>query len=828
MPQIKREEIAAQFAALHDNESKRKLYYKLAKKYHPDKYNNKPKEEETKAADAFRIINEEYVKIIGTADTGKTPEEHAEDKKAEAEHEKIAAEAREQFELDILEEYISIHPLLSWAYKRFASHVRNGLFKKFYLTVFFGIVVPLKSKEIQQILKPMKERSKYIHKLGNDSATPKAVKLANKVIARVKELLSKGELTDFSSEDSAKLKEDLESEKSIQLLISKGFQTPRIKLLQGSIELLLSSTAVGLVEDIQNRLPKAKDETNTQALEKLKSATNKEQKTLSAKKEAALLKQTEAFITLKTLAPNTPKKTAIEACKAAIEHADEAIELLIQTENKAQAVAQLLEISKHTDEKSAAKAIQKAKAQILQQLKRKPIKPNTLNIGITALLYLIYASIFTVFSTSIQVAVFGTILLGGSILTNILFGIVAALIITPIAITILKIKNNIDSNKLFNLFFFCAIFAAFTFTAPAIELWLLGKVIYTITIGYKLMLGLVAAVIAYTTLNIIELIIKNLSPDLVFFALSFIKDIAREMLLTLLFAPLGELLFKVSKLVQECKYSIAIHDYIELISLTIIFSIIPIPETILLIIIIASLGIYYNKSLSDFISNIFETVYINLPNWHTNLPNWHTKFIELAATPFSYAYDFIQTHLDKSATIASSAYNIFSAYRANIPAKLKAPAAQNKYLNYALIAVTFIAQAAIDTALLPIFMLTYPIYKAVKLITKTMYRVGGNNPKKTAAFFIITAALCATFASPIQLFVLGHIVMAGSPVINVMFGTLASLASTLFGANACALTNAYVKPSLSKAFAASSTAFNDLQASLFPCLSNLSRSGPKT
>ncbi len=464
------------------------------------------------------------------------------------------------------------------------------------------------------------------------------------------------------------------------------------------------------------------------------------------------------------------------------------------------------------------------------------LNQKTVNTGSAALLCLIYAVIFAIFATSIQTALFGAIFLGGSILTNILFGAVAAIIATPIAITISMIRKNIDSNKLFNLLLFISILSAFTVLSPTIELLLLGKIIYTTTLSYQLMFGLAAATITYNVLNIIEIIIKNLLPSKIFLSLSLIKDLVRELSLLALFSPTGDILISIILDVQIClgikqdtkldciqSYSIKlIKEAIGLILLPIITS-----YTCAFLYPIIGSSIIYGLVIYVIYCTLYASFVTRIANTpQLELPTWHIKFIELAATPFSYAYDFIQTHLDKSTAIENIAGSIFTTYRANIPAKLKVPVAQNKYLKY-VIAVTFIVQAAIDLALLPIFMVTYPIYKAVKLITKTMQEVGGNNPKKTAAFFIITAALCATFASPIQLFVLGHIVMAGSPVINVMFGTLASLASTLFGANACALTNAYVKPSLSNAFAASSTAFNDLYTSLVSCLRNSNSPKPK-
>ena len=208
-------------------------------------------------------------------------------------------------------------------------------------------------------------------------------------------------------------------------------------------------------------------------------------------------------------------------------------------------------------------------------------------------------------------------------------------------------------------------------------------------------------------------------------------------------------------------------------------------------------------------------------------PALYNKSVDFIAAIFSKAYDFIELFFDQSIVITNFSSHIFSAYRNSISAKLEVPGNEPAPLDYLVFTVKVILQAVIDAALLPIFMALYLPYKAVEILTYHAKKTAQERPITTAAFFATTATVCAIFASPVQLFVLGHIVMTGSPVMNIMFGTMSALVSTLFATNTYVATNKYAKPFLASVFESSCKTFNEPNTSMSSCVASTKAPGAK-
>ena len=386
------------------------------------------------------------------------------------------------------------------------------------------------------------------------------------------------------------------------------------------------------------------------------------------------------------------------------------------------------------------------------------LKPNTVDM--------IYFFIVGFFYTMVFAMIFFESF-GVSILISSVLGVMPALVATFIAITISKIKNHIDSNKLFNVLLFICIFSMFVFIS--LDLLLLD-------LTYKLILSLVATIIAYNALNIVEIIIKNLLPGIAFVALSFIKDLVRELSLILCFCPIFDLCFKLES--KQNKISIPELSFIKncassLIMFGVSLSAAVEPSNIVCIFLEPIIG-------SSLIYNVlflilFCFVFYQVTSSHTsiNLPHWHTKFVEAVAKSFDSIYNVIERHIDKSATIVDD--------------------------------------------ILPIFAVLYPICKAAQNLGRNMENVVSSHPIIVATFFVATAVLCAAFASPIQLYLFGSIIMAGSPAMNIMFGAISGFVHTLFGANVYVATNEYVAPCLSSAITASCKTFSSLYDGMKSC-----------
>jgi hypothetical protein len=467
----------------------------------------------------------------------------------------------------------------------------------------------------------------------------------------------------------------------------------------------------------------------------------------------------------------------------------------------------------------------------LDKLKSEFIKIKTalkpkIQAGGVGVLYLVYTVIFAVSAVYIQTLLFGAILLGGNILTNLLFGMIVAAIITPAAITILQIKSNISSNKLFYLLLFGFIFAAFTFMAPTISFLLLGVDIYTVSIIYSLIFGLMATIIAHNMLNLINPMLEILLPSIIFNKLLFVESLIIELLLSLLFIPVGDLLLKIGFLLLKPVQNEIIADITELniieclSSLLLMLSLYFIlmflmPNTYVslmpILVIIIELFIMYNVMFGSFINQFLVAGQVA---W----PRWHNGFVEFFAEIFTRASDFIAIYLDKSIAITSRvaliAQNISDVYRSNILVELYVPKTNIIYLNYFLTAITFILQIMINLVSFLIFIILYPIYKIAELIAYNMQNLGKEYPAITTLFFITAVIVYAAFSSPIQLFVLGNIVMSGSAVMNILFGIMASLVSTILSANACMVTDNYVKPLLLSAFNNSCETFTHFHNSI--------------
>lgn len=460
-------------------------------------------------------------------------------------------------------------------------------------------------------------------------------------------------------------------------------------------------------------------------------------------------------------------------------------------------INKLLQVVASAHENKISEAsIQKVSKHFMQTLKlkledlQKKIESDTINIGATVILFLLYLIALTTFATSIQATLFGAVLLGGSFLTNIAFGVIASIIATPIAITVSKLRHNTESNKPFNLVLVCIIFAACAYIAPSIELLLLGKVIYSTILAYKFIFALAATAITYTALNIVELIIKRSISNANFILLSILKDTVRDIAITMLLAVTAEpllMIFKayerLGKMALQKSINIFkirfIEDIIASQVLNIIYTVALIYAISILLapaIGISILNYIVSAILCDLISIIISTAIMNSPT--KNLPLAYTRFINFTARQITNLCNFTEACLNHSLPIFSWIESIFSKYRQNIPT------IQNSDSSTSI--VKPILQVAIDMVLLPIFALAYPPYKVAEMIFTNTKKIVKAAPITTTVFFIAVSALSTIFASPIQLVILGHLVMAASPVMSIMFGTMLGLASTLFMTNACA------------------------------------------
>jgi hypothetical protein len=445
----------------------------------------------------------------------------------------------------------------------------------------------------------------------------------------------------------------------------------------------------------------------------------------------------------------------------------------------------------------------------LSELSTKFIKIKTdirpkIHVGIVIVLYVVYAAIFAVFALPIQLLVLGSILLGGSILTNLLFGLIVSAIMTTVAITVLQIKNNIDSNKLFYLLLLGFIFAAFAFTAPINPFLSFGLNIDAASMISRLVFGLVAAIIAHNVLDIINSMLAMFIPSIILNKLLFIRSLIIELLLSLLFIPVGDLLLKISLLFLQLVKNDLIANISEL-------DVIGCFSTLLIMLSLYLMSVFFMPSICPVLIPLLVTlielfiIYCDimlvgfiegfLMGGEITWPKWYNSFIGFVSEIFSNLSDFIATTYSVVVTIQ----NIAHVYHSNILVRLDSPKTNVRYLlylDYFLVAITFILQIIINIVPLLIFIILYPIYKIADITAQNMQEFSKQQPKITILLCITTMIVCATFSSPIQLFVLGNIVVSGSAVTNILFGSMSGLVSTLLSANVYMIANNQIKPIL--------------------------------
>ena len=721
-----------------------------------------------------------------------------------------------------IEQSISNTPNLSWAYRRFFLNNDKQSFKIYYLQVIDNAITQLKkdkeenSVKIKNINNLKQAIDSDIDNIDDNADTPTHIKAITKAINYTYKILSRGQSNSNDTENLNKIDNELAqliSTYESQLAINK----------QDTIAL---HTKLLLVEARRTLLLAEADKKTKEIAAKINLSSDKGANSvtelLSQEIKKNKAKQIEIELLTSYLLNSIEKSKKIQALNCKTQQLSHTITSAQEALIKLSLTIEIMEKLKNQKDSLSETSIQKTSKELIQSLKPKlkALQSNTVSIGTIGILYLIYIAVFATFSASVQTAIFGTVLLGGSILTSILFGMVASLVATPIAITISKLRNKIDSNKLFNLILLCSIFAVFAFIAPSIELLLFGHIAYTTVICYKFMFALVSTAITYSALNIFEILIKSALSNRSFVSLSIIKDTIREIalisLLTFTVEPLLVIISLQRVAIMQSKglFNIAEIDFIKHLKIPYIFNFILdcVVSYGIYILLEPTIGISYLSAAASYflyITFMLAIMHIEKHTTEINLPLAYTRLLDFTARQITKAYNFIEACLDHSILITANLISIFTTYRKNIPAKLEIPATNIKYLDYALCSILFILQLVIDASLLSIFSILYLTYKTAETPTQNMKDIGKNHPIKTTIFFIATATICAVFASPIQLFVLGQLVMRGSPIINILFGTMASLVSTLFGANACVATNAYVVPPVSRAFKHSCKTVND-------------------
>ncbi len=667
----------------------------------------------------------------------------------------LEATKKQNSENPLLERTIAESDFLSWAYSRFFVTGNEKLFRDCYAYYFDTKVAVLNLRKkisrtetnkkldlLQAERIKQQNQSKYISSLTKDGDLCGTAKLSKEIISKAHEILSSDSAGTASVADSEV--EDLK----VHLLAE----------LAAMRDHLLNEDAGSVFKEDADSVSRLINSIDSDNYEEALSAEKIDiiRKIISRNKSNPLISaRLRVFIQVVDSIPLLDLSAQLQSVKKAGE----------LTEDKKQKL--------------------KAKLTKIEL----DLKPNTVDMSYFFFVGLVYTMVFAmIFFESF----------GVSVLISIMLGVMPALVATFIAITISKIKNHIDSNKLFNVLLFICIFSMFVFIV--LDLLLLG-------LTYKLILSLVATIIAYNALNIVEIIIKNLLPGIVFVALSFIKDLVRELSLILCFGLIFDLCFKLDS--KHNKISIPELSFIKncassLIMFEVFLSVAVAQSNIVCIWLAPIIGsslIYNVLFLILFCFVCYQETSSHTP---ITLPHWHTKFVEAVAKSFDSIYNVIERHIDKSVTIAD---DIFFAYSRNIPEIITSKS------GYAL----RILKAVIDLIFLPIFAVLYPICKAAQNLGRNMENVVSSHPIIVATFFVATAVLCAAFASPIQLYLFGSIIMAGSPAMNIMFGAISGFVHTLFGANVYVATNEYVAPCLASAITASCKTFSSLYDGMKSC-----------
>ena len=369
-----------------------------------------------------------------------------------------------------LERTIAESDFLSWAYSRFFVTGNEKLFRDCYAYYFATKIAVLNLRKkisrtetnkkldlLQAELIKQQDQSQHISSLTKAGELCRTAKLAKEIISKAHEILSSDSAGTASVADSEV--EDLK----VHLLAELAYI--RDHLLNedaGSVSKEDADSVSRLINSIDSdNYEEALSAGKIQIIRKIISR-NKSNPLISARLRV--------FIQVVDSIPLLDLSAQLQSVKKAVE----------LTEDKKQKL--------------------KAKLTKIEL----DLKPNTVDMSYFFIVGFAYTMLFAI----IFFESFGVSILIGSVL-----GVMPALVATFISITIFKIKNHIDSNKLFNVLLFICIFSMFVFISPIIASQLIvGQSTDLLLLGltYKLILSLVATIIAYNALNIVEIIIKNL------------------------------------------------------------------------------------------------------------------------------------------------------------------------------------------------------------------------------------------------------------------------------------------------------------------------------
>lgn len=443
-------------------------------------------------------------------------------------------------------------------------------------------------------------------------------------------------------------------------------------------------------------------------------------------------------------------------------------------------------------------------------------------------MFIVYACVFSSFTNPIQLFLFGTQLFGSVILSQIAFGVIAAAILTPIAIIFCKSLLFIEEDNTYTILFFIPSLITCILCSPAIETIIFGQILFSSILLLKIIFGTVCA-------SLMTFIAHNLPLSIKDFLLNIVLLPTGLPILTSLFCakypscqkfmPYSYSAEAIASVVFDCRDAVLFFAIVLSVFMCFKYYIpIIFTESDIELYVIGIISAPIFKAALEtisLISNMLEehitTPFLSLDTIQNSLLFFKRHVIEDTGT-------FINNIITKIYNVAN---NINGLYREYTIEKLDTSKTDIMFVDYIVLRTTNILQAAIDSILFPIFITLYLHYKAAELLTDNAKKTAQKRPIITVIFFTITATLCAIFASPIQLFVFGHIAMASSPIMNIMFGTMSGLASTLFATNAYVTTNKYAKPFLASAFETSCKTFSSLHASMTSCFGSTKNNDPK-